>query len=319
MTYDRAAVQAVLDQVLAEGRTALSAPEAKQVADVYGIPTPGEALATSAEDVRTAAAEVGFPVVLKIVSPDILHKTDAGGVVVGVEDAEAAAAAYDEIVRNAKAYDPDATITGVQVQQMLPSGPEVQEVIIGSVTDETFGKMVAFGLGGVLVEVLKDVTFRLAPTSPDEARSMVDGIAATEILNGVRGAQGVDKDALAEIISRLSDLVSDFPEIAEVDLNPVFAAPDGATAVDVRIIVDPEAGRQPERFSHDEILTAMKRIMKPKSIAVIGASNEEGKIGNSVMKNLINGGYQGTILPGEPQGGRDRRPEGVQERQGRAG
>jgi acyl-CoA synthetase (NDP forming) len=224
------------------------------------------------------------------VSPEILHKTDAGGVLVGVEDADAASKGYDEIVKNAKAYDANATITGVQVQQMLPSTSDVQEVIIGAVTDPTFGKIVAFGMGGVLVEVLKDVTFRLAPATADEAKSMVEGIQAAEILNGVRGAPGVDKDAVASIITALSDLVNDFPQFAEVDLNPVLAAKDGATAVDVRIIVDESAGQPVERFTQEEILTSMNRIMKPKAIAVIGASNEDGKIGNSVMKNLINGG-----------------------------
>jgi acetyl coenzyme A synthetase (ADP forming)-like protein len=303
MTYDKAAVQAVLDKALAEGRTSLSAPEAKLVADAYGIPTPGEGLATTAEGAAGLAAEIGFPVVLKIVSPDILHKTEAGGVVVGVDSAEAAVKAYQDIIRNAKAYQADADITGVQVQKMLVSGPDVQEVIVGSVTDETFGKIVAFGLGGVLVEVLKDVTFRLAPTSPEEARSMVDGISAHEMLNGVRGSKPVDKDAIAAIITRLSDLVEDFPQFAEVDFNPVLATPDGATAVDVRIIVDAEAGKPVERFSQQEILASMNRIMKPKAVAVIGASAEDGKIGNSVMKNLVNGGYAGEIYPINPKGG----------------
>ncbi|MDT7751732.1 MAG: hypothetical protein QOD96_5394, partial [Pseudonocardiales bacterium] len=303
MTYDKAAVQTILDQALAEGRTSLSAPEAKLVADAYGIPTPGEGLATTAEGAAGLAAEIGYPVVLKIVSPDILHKTEAGGVVVGVDSAEAAVTAFDRIIANAKAYQADAEITGVQVQKMLVTGGDVQEVIVGSVTDETFGKIVAFGLGGVLVEVLKDVTFRLAPTSPEEARSMVDGINAHEMLNGVRGAKPVDKDAIAAIISKLSDLVEDFPQFAEVDLNPVLAGPDGATAVDFRIIVDAEAGKPVERYTQDEILTAMTRIMKPRAVAVIGASNEDGKIGNSVMKNLVNGGYKGDIYPVNPKGG----------------
>ena len=301
MTYDRAAVQAVLDKALEEGRTSLSASEAKTVADSYGIATPGEGLATSATEAAALSAEVGFPVVLKISSPDILHKTDAGGVLVGIADADAAAKGFDEIVRNAKAYNADATITGVQVQQMLISGPDVQEVIVGAVTDQTFGKIVAFGLGGVLVEVLKDVTFRLAPATAEEARSMVDGIKAAEVLNGVRGAEGVDKDALASVIQRLSDLVNDFPQFSEVDLNPVLAAKGGATAVDVRIIVDEQAGERVDRYTQEEILASMNRIMKPKAIAVIGASNEEGKIGNSVMKNLINGGYQGEIFPINPK------------------
>ncbi|MGH3308521.1 MAG: acetate--CoA ligase family protein, partial [Nocardioides sp.] len=168
MAHDRTTVQGILDSALEEGRTSLSAPEAKQVADAYGIPTPGEALATSADEAATLSAEIGFPVVLKIVSPDILHKTDAGGVVVDVKSEDAARTAYDEILANAKAYQADASITGVQVQQMLETGPDVQEVIVGSVTDQAFGKIVAFGLGGVLVEVLKDITFRLAPTTAQE-------------------------------------------------------------------------------------------------------------------------------------------------------
>lgn len=303
MTYDKAAVQSILDQALAEGRTSLSAPEAKLVADAYGIPTPGEGLATTAEGAAGLAAEIGYPVVLKIVSPDILHKTEAGGVVVGVDSAEAAKTAYDKIVANAEAYDASASITGVQVQKMLVTGGDVQEVIVGAVTDQTFGKIVAFGLGGVLVEVLKDVTFRLAPTSPDEARSMIEGIGAHEMLNGVRGAKPVDKEAIAQIITKLSDLVEDFPQFAEVDLNPVLAGPDGATAVDFRIIVDAEAGKPVERYTQEQIQTAMTRIMKPRAVAVIGASNEDGKIGNSVMKNLVNGGYKGDIYPVNPKGG----------------
>ena len=303
MTYDKAAVRTILDQALADGRTSLSAPEAKLVADAYGIPTPGEGLATTAEEAAGLAAEIGFPVVLKIVSPDILHKTDAGGVVVGVDSEDAARDAFDKILANARAYQADAEITGVQVQKMLVTGGDVQEVIVGAVTDPTFGKVVAFGLGGVLVEVLKDVTFRLAPLGDDEARAMIDGIDAHEMLDGVRGARPVDKDALADLVRRLSDLVTDFPQFAEVDLNPVLAAPDGATAVDFRIIVDAGAGKPVERYSQEQILTAMTRIMKPRAVAVIGASNEDGKIGNSVMKNLVNGGYAGDIYPINPKGG----------------
>ncbi|GAA1114505.1 acetate--CoA ligase family protein [Kribbella jejuensis] len=303
MSYDKAAVRTVLDQALADGRTSLSAPEAKLVADAYGIPTPGEGLATTADGAAGLAAEIGFPVVLKIVSPDILHKTDAGGVVVGVDSEDAARQAYQQIVDNAMAYEPGAEIVGVQVQKMLVTGGDVQEVIVGAVTDPTFGKVVAFGLGGVLVEVLKDVTFRLAPLTADEARAMVDGIEAREMLEGVRGARPVDKQFVGELIKRVSDLVTDFPEFAEVDLNPVLAGPDGATAVDFRIIVDAEAAKPVERYSQEQILTAMTRIMKPRAVAVIGASNEDGKIGNSVMKNLVNGGYAGDIYPVNPRGG----------------
>ncbi|ONI87131.1 CoA-binding protein [Saccharothrix sp. ALI-22-I] len=296
--YDRAAVERIIAAVTAEGRDSLTAPEGRLVCQAYGIATPAEGLAASRDEAVALAGDIGLPVVLKIVSPDILHKTEAGGVLVGLRTAEEVAAGFDTIIANAVAYNADADIVGVQVQQLMTSG---QEVIIGATTDETFGKIVAFGLGGILVEVLKDVTFRLAPTTADEAMSMVDGIAAAEVLRGVRGAPPADRDALADLIRRVGDLVTDFPELAEVDLNPVLATPDGATAVDVRILVDQEAAREPVRFSQEEILASMNRIMKPAAVAVIGASNETGKIGNSVMRNLVNGGYRGEIHPINPK------------------
>ncbi|MCH8198129.1 MAG: acetate--CoA ligase family protein, partial [Proteobacteria bacterium] len=298
MNHDKEAVRAVLDQVKADGRSSLSAPEAKKVCDAYAIPVPKEGLATSADEAVKLANEIGYPAVMKIVSPDILHKTEAGGVLTGLKDAEAVAKGYDTIIANAKDFQAGADITGVQVQEMLP---QAQEVIVGAVTDQSFGKVVAFGLGGVLVEVLKDVTFRLAPAGRIDAISMIEGIRAAEILRGVRGAKPVDREALVSIIISVSQLVHDFPEISEIDLNPVFARADGATAVDVRMVVDFSAPEAPFRPSQEEILTAMKRIMEPDAVAVIGASAEEGKIGNSVMKNLIDGGYQGEIYPINPR------------------
>jgi acetyl coenzyme A synthetase (ADP forming)-like protein len=299
-TFRDAAVREVLDQVKREGRTALTAPEGKRVCDAYGITVPAEGLARSAEEAAKIASELGFPVVMKIVSPDILHKTEAGGVVVGVKNVAEAEAAFDRILANARNYKSDAKIDGVQVQQMLKGG---QEVIIGAVTDPSFGKLVAFGLGGVLVEVLKDVTFRLAPASKADGLSMLDGIQAAEILKGVRGGEPVDREALATLIQRVSELVAEFPEISEMDLNPVFATSNAAVAADVRIVVDFAPQPLRHRPSQDEIVSAMNRIMKPDTVAVIGASPEDGKIGNSVMKNLINGGYQGKIYPIHPKAG----------------
>jgi acetyl coenzyme A synthetase (ADP forming)-like protein len=300
--YDKDAVLEVLDKALAENRDSLTAPEGRKVCIAYGIPTPGEGLASTVEQAVKLAREIGTtpgdPVVMKIVSPDILHKTEAGGVRVGVSGDEAVREAYEGILAAAQRYDADAVIEGVQVQQMLTGG---QEVIIGATTDPTFGKVVVFGLGGVLVEVLRDVTFRLAPVDAGTARSMLDDIAAAEILRGVRGAEAVDADALADIIRRLSDLVTDFPRIREFDLNPVFARPDGASAADVRILLETEEIVEPVRYSKDEILATMNRMMRPRAVAVIGASNEDGKIGNSVMKNLINGGYAGEIYPINPK------------------
>jgi len=297
MAYDKTAVRKLLDEARAAGHNALTAPEAKSICEAYGIAIPREGVAATAAAAAELASSIGFPVVMKIVSPQILHKTEAGGVVVGVKSAEAAHDAFNTIVANARRYKSDARIDGVQVQQMLAGG---QEVIIGAVTDPAFGKLVAFGLGGVLVEVLKDITFRLAPATGEEALSMLDSIAAAEILRGVRGAEGVNREALATMIVNVSQLVSDFPEISELDLNPVFATGKGATAADVRVVLDFKPPLARYRPSQEEIVRQMSRIMKPDAVAVIGASSETGKIGNSIMKNLINGGYQGAIYPIHP-------------------
>src|SRR4051812_23523609 len=294
----KGAVRDVLDRVKAEGRTSLTAPEGKLVCDAYGIPVPKEGVANSAQDAARLADGMGYPVVLKIVSPDVLHKTEAGGVLVGLKSADEVSKGYETILANAKKYKADAKIDGVQVQQMLKGGTEV---IVGSITDGSFGKLVAFGLGGVLVEVLKDITFRLAPATREDAFSMLDSIQAAEMLHGVRGGDPVNREALADVIVKVSQLVSDFPEISELDLNPVFATKSDATAADVRIVVDFNAKPRPATRSNEEIVAAMNRIMRPKAVAVIGASSEDGKIGNSVMKNLINGGYKGQIYPIHPK------------------
>ena len=217
---------------------------------------------------------------------------------VGVKTAADAEKTYETILANAKKYKADAKIEGIQVQQMLAGGTEV---IVGSITDGSFGKLVAFGLGGVLVEVLKDITFRLAPATKDDALSMLDGIQAHDMLKGVRGGDPVNREALADVIVKVSQLVSDFPEIVELDLNPVFATKKDAIAADVRIVVDFDYKPRPAPRPTEEIVAAMNRIMQPKAVAVIGASAEDGKIGNSVMKNLINGGYKGEIYPIHPK------------------
>jgi acetyl coenzyme A synthetase (ADP forming)-like protein len=297
MTTDKSAVRGILDQAKAAGREALTAPEARGICEAYGINIPREGVAKTGEEAVKLATSIGFPVVMKIVSPQILHKTEAGGVLVGVKSADQVAQGFSTIVENARKYDAKAEILGVQIQQMLSGG---HEVIIGAVTDPAFGKLVAFGMGGILVEVLKDITFRLAPATTEDAFSMLDGIQAAEILRGVRGAQPVDRAALGKMIERVSALVADFPEISELDLNPVFASEKGATAADVRVVLN--FNPPPARFRPDPklIVEQMNRIMRPNAVAVIGASAENGKIGNSVMKNLINGGYQGTIYPIHP-------------------
>jgi acyl-CoA synthetase (NDP forming) len=298
MSTDRASVQNLLQQIKAEGRSTLRPDESRILCEAYDIPVPQEAIAHTPAEVSRLAGEIGFPVVMKIVSHDILHKTEAGGVVVGVRSPSEALEAYEKILRCARSYNAKAKVDGVLVQQMLTAG---QEVIVGALTDPSFGKVVAFGLGGVLVEIFKDVTFRLAPATEQDALTMLDGINAAEILRGVRGGTAVDRGALARIIVAVSRVVTDFPEIRELDLNPVFANPNGAAAADVRVLLDFAPPKERYRPSQEEILKAMNRIMRPDAVAVIGASPEDGKIGNSVMKNLINGGYGGQIYPIHPK------------------
>src|SRR5262249_29540792 len=263
MANKKSEVRRILNQVKADGRTSLTAPEGKLVCDAYGIPVPKEGVAKSAAEAAKLATSMRFPVVLKIVSPDILHKTEAGGVLVGVKNAAEARKDFETIMANAKKYNRKANLLGVQVQQMLGGG---QEVIVGAVTDPSFGKLVAFGLGGVLVEVLKHVPFRLAPASKEDALSMLDSIAAAPIFNPVRGADPVDRQAVAKVIQNVSLLVSDFPEIAEMDLNPVFATKKGATAADVRIVCDWNPQPAKYRPSQEEIVRQMNRIMKPNAV-----------------------------------------------------
>jgi acetate---CoA ligase (ADP-forming) len=219
------------------GRTALTEPEAKELFACYNIPVTKAALAKTPDEAVRIAAECGYPVVLKIVSPDILHKSDAGGVKVGIKDADGVRAAYQTILNNARKYKADADIHGILVSEMAPAGTEV---ICGSVNDATFGPTIMFGLGGIFVEVLKDVTFRVAPISVDCALGMEREIKSYGILQGARGEKRRDQEALAGLLSRLSQLVSDFEdEIAETDANPVLLYEEGkgCRAVDARVIL----------------------------------------------------------------------------------
>ena len=296
----RESARAVIAQALGQGRTNLTADEAGEICRAYGLPLPTERVATDAAAAARAAREIGYPVALKVLSSQITHKSDAGAIALGLNDDDAVSQAYDRIIASARAYDPAATIDGVLVQQMARPG---REVIVGAVTDPTFGKVVMFGLGGIFVETFKDVTFALAPTSPERAREMLGEIQGAAILRGVRGEKPADLAAIAGVIQTVSQLVTDLPEIAELDLNPVIAYDDGVLAVDARIALRTTEHNGRPRPPRDEVLASMRRIMMPKAIAVIGASNEEGKIGYSVVRNILDGGYQGRLYPVNPRGG----------------
>jgi acyl-CoA synthetase (NDP forming) len=224
----------IIEKAREEGRAVLTEIESKQLLTSLGIRTTEMRTATSREEAVAVSREVGYPCVLKVSSVDISHKSDAGGVKVGLADEQQVAEAYDAIMSSCRAKHPDAVIEGVTVQDMAPPG---LEVIVGVATDPQFGHVVMFGLGGVWVEVLEDVSFRLVPLTKDDARSAVAEIRAARLLEGFRGSAPVDKAALEDILLRVSDFVAKTPEVREMDLNPVFAYRDGAVAVDARVIL----------------------------------------------------------------------------------
>jgi acetate---CoA ligase (ADP-forming) len=233
---DRVKVNDVFNAARMEGRLYLGELEARQVLEAYGFPIPKGGLATTPEEAVKLATELGFPVVMKIASPDIIHKSDIGGVRVGISSQDQVQDVFELMVMRARRYMPEAEIKGVNVQQMVTQG---KEVILGMNRDPQFGPLVMFGLGGIYVEVMKDVVFRVAPFGKNEAHNMIREIKGYPLLAGVRGERPSDVAAIEEALLRLSQLVSDFPEIVEMDINPLKAgeAGNGAVAIDARITI----------------------------------------------------------------------------------
>jgi acetyl-CoA synthetase (ADP-forming) len=225
----------IFELVCSENRRELTELEAKNVLESYAIPVVQTELATTEAEAIKLAGELGYPVVLKIASPDILHKVDAGGVKTMLKTDSEVKKAFTDIIENASKYDPDARILGVTIQHHIPRGVEV---IIGGLKDPVFGPCVMFGMGGTWVEIMNDVSFRLAPTSLKKAREMTHEIKAYPLLTRYRGLEGVDIDSIADIIVKVSNLMHENEIIAEVDVNPVFARADSSIAVDARIVLE---------------------------------------------------------------------------------
>jgi acyl-CoA synthetase (NDP forming) len=225
----------IVERALQQGRTLLTETEAKQILQDLGIATTLGQLATSEEAAVQAAASIGFPVVLKISSPDIVHKSDIGGVQLHLQHADAVRDAYRAIMQGVATHAPQAHVEGVTVQPMAKPGVEV---VVGMSKDATFGPVLMFGLGGVLVEVLKDVTFRIVPLQSQDATEMIHDIKGLPLLQGYRGAPAADLAALERILLTLSDFVTNTPQVKEIDLNPIYAYADGALAVDARMILE---------------------------------------------------------------------------------
>jgi acyl-CoA synthetase (NDP forming) len=228
-------VNSIFAEVRKTGRKHLLEMEAKSVCMEYGIPVTRFSLAKSGVEAVKFAERIGYPVVLKIVSPDIIHKSDVGGVMLNLKDAKDVRKAYKQIMENMKKHKKDAEIVGVLVQEMVPPSTEV---IVGAVKDPQFGHALMFGLGGVFVEVLKDVTFRIVPINEEEAHEMIGEVKAYPLLKGYRGMPPADIQAIVQILLKTSRLVSEHPEIRELDLNPIMVYEKGAKTVDARIILE---------------------------------------------------------------------------------
>jgi acetate---CoA ligase (ADP-forming) len=231
---DRGKVQKIFTKAREEGRTQLPEMEALQVLEAYGFPVLKSGLAATSGDLPTICDQVGFPLVMKIASPDILHKTDIGGVEVGVPDLESAEKVFARMTATVRQHYPDANLWGIEIQQMALPG---REVILGATRDPKFGPILMFGMGGIYTEALKDVTFRLAPLRQLAARHMLEEIRGRKILEGIRGEVPADFDAIQECLERLSQLVIEFPVIEELDINPLIAYGEGAAVADARIIL----------------------------------------------------------------------------------
>ncbi len=228
----------ILKQAKKENRTQLTEIESKELIKQAGLPVVEARLATSKTEAVELSKKVGFPVALKIVSPDVIHKSDSGGVQLGIDNATQVGEAYTKILAAVKKHYPKARIQGISVQKMAKPGIEV---IIGMTKDAQFGPVLMFGLGGILVEVLKDVAFRIVPLTKRDAHEMIKEIKGYPVLEGYRGHEPADISFLEDLLLKVSDFVDTNPEIKELDLNPILAYKNKAVAVDARVILEPAA------------------------------------------------------------------------------
>jgi len=266
----------------------LSEAEGYELLRKYDIPVPEFEIVKNGEDAAHACEHIGCPVVMKIISPQIVHKSDAGGVMVGIGSRKAALGAFTKIIDGAKAYDPAADIEGVIVEKQAEPG---LELIIGGKTDPAFGKVITFGMGGTMVELMKDVTLRILPVTEDEIRQMVKEINAYPLIAGYRGAKPRDEEELVRIIGNICRFFEESEHVVEFDINPLRLYEKGSCAVDARVIVV-DTVQEVER--KDRIPVPIE-YFTPRSIAVIGASQDSSKMGYAVMHNLLH--FPGQLYP----------------------
>ncbi len=271
----------------------LSEPDSYALLTEYGITVPRHAVVHSAEEAVAAAEQIGYPCVAKVLSPDISHKSDAGGVQIHIQNPDELIAAIARIQTNIRERAPDATITGFVIAEHAPKG---LELYIGGKRDPAFGPVITFGTGGTLVELEKDIRMRLAPVSPEEAEGMIQSIRNYPQIKGYRGTAPLDEPALIDAIQKVSTLLMSRPDVAELDINPLILFKEGFCAVDARILIQPPAPAA--AFSHRPLPEDFFRISR---IALVGASANPEKIGYSVLRNLLS--FHGTVYPVNLKGG----------------
>ena len=284
----------IIDDVRKANRDLMTYPEAKLICKRYDIPTPDYRIAHNREEASKISKELGFPLVGKIVSFEIIHKTESGGVVTGIRSSEDATRAFEEITSKVKQRNPAAPIEGVLFERMETGA----EFIVGSTRDPQFGKVLVFGLGGVYVEILKDVTFRLAPVTREQAMSMLSEIEPREILNGYRGLPPIDRNAIVDILCATSKLVTEMDSVSELDFNPVIAHEHGAIVVDARIVLSEQTG---PIVTDKYPSSSLASFFKANSVAVIGASVTPGKIGHEVLRSISQYEYRGKVYAINPK------------------
>jgi acyl-CoA synthetase (NDP forming) len=231
--------ETIIQKALQEGRSSLLIQESQQICRLHHIPTPVSHVVQNVDEAVTKGKLIGFPVVLKIISPQILHKSDVGGVVLGVEGEAALREAYPKLIAEVREKEPKAEVLGVLIEKMMPSSTEV---IVGGIRDSQFGPSVMFGMGGIFAEVYQDVAFRVAPVDKIDALNLIHEIRGSKILEGIRGQPPADIDALVDVLTNVSSLMSQHSAISQLDLNPVIAYPDRVCAVDTRIVLTKNAG-----------------------------------------------------------------------------
>jgi acyl-CoA synthetase (NDP forming) len=281
-------IEEIIVRARREQRLYLLEHECKAILKSIGVPSTSCLVAKSEEEAVSMSEAIGYPVVLKILSPEIIHKSDAGGVKLNLGRGEVKGA-YSELIAKFK----DHHVVGVSVQEMAKPG---LEVIVGAMRDATFGPVLVFGLGGVFVEVLKDVSFRVIPVAERDAQEMMEEVKGYQLLQGYRG-QSADIASLRDILLKVSNLVTAYPSIKEVDLNPIFAYPKGSLVVDARMILEEEASKQRPAATKADLAT----VFEPRSVAIIGASTTPGKAGFNIVDNLLRLGYKGKVYPVNPK------------------